>query len=88
MKKKEPVCGLFLNLLNGSDGFIINMSSRIIAKIACWSPELIDEPDLKFYLTWLRDQLTVPVSSILFDFITLNLIILEIFLIIYNFNLE
>lgn len=60
MKKKEPVCGLFLNLLNGSDGFIINMSSRIIAKIACWSPELIDEPDLKFYLTWLRDQLTIP----------------------------
>ncbi|CAH0385987.1 unnamed protein product [Bemisia tabaci] len=24
-KKREPVCGQFLNLLNGSDGFIVNM---------------------------------------------------------------
>nr|XP_018899935.1 PREDICTED: V-type proton ATPase subunit H-like [Bemisia tabaci]XP_018899936.1 PREDICTED: V-type proton ATPase subunit H-like [Bemisia tabaci]XP_018899937.1 PREDICTED: V-type proton ATPase subunit H-like [Bemisia tabaci] len=37
-KKREPVCGQFLNLLNGSDGFIVNMSARIIAKIACWNP--------------------------------------------------
>lgn len=57
VKKKEPVCGQFINLLNGSDGFIINMSSRIIAKIACWSPESIDRTDLHFYLTWLKDQL-------------------------------
>lgn len=61
IKKKEPVCGQFLNLLNGSDGFIVNMSSRIIAKIACWSPEVVDKTDLHFYLTWLKDQLLLKV---------------------------
>ncbi|BES87550.1 vacuolar ATP synthase subunit H [Nesidiocoris tenuis] len=58
-RKKEPVCGQFLNLLNGSDGFIVNMTATIIAKIACWSPELMDRADLNFYLTWLKDQLKV-----------------------------
>uniref|UniRef100_A0A0K8T9X0 V-type proton ATPase subunit H n=1 Tax=Lygus hesperus TaxID=30085 RepID=A0A0K8T9X0_LYGHE len=56
-RKKEPVCGQFLNLLNGSDGFIVNMTATIIAKIACWSPDLMDRADLNFYLTWLKDQL-------------------------------
>ncbi|KAL1122374.1 hypothetical protein AAG570_003779 [Ranatra chinensis] len=56
-RKKEPSCGQFLNLLNGSDGFIINMTARIIAKIACWSSDLMDKSDLTFYLTWLKDQL-------------------------------
>ncbi|KAF6208417.1 hypothetical protein GE061_016873 [Apolygus lucorum] len=58
-RKKEPVCGQFLNLLNGSDGFIVNMTATIIAKIACWSPDLMDRADLNFYLTWLKDQLKV-----------------------------
>lgn len=57
MRKREPVCGQFLNLLNGSDGFIINMSARIIAKVACWGSELMESSDLQFYLTWLKDQL-------------------------------
>ncbi|XP_018904009.1 V-type proton ATPase subunit H isoform X1 [Bemisia tabaci] len=58
-KKREPVCGQFLNLLNGSDGFIVNMSARIIAKIACWNPSanLLDSSDLHFYLNWLNEQL-------------------------------
>ncbi|KAF7273283.1 hypothetical protein GWI33_014004 [Rhynchophorus ferrugineus] len=56
-KKKEPVWGPFLNLLNRQDGFITNMTSRIIAKIACWSQTPMDRSDLHFYLTWLKDQL-------------------------------
>ncbi|PNF43479.1 V-type proton ATPase subunit H [Cryptotermes secundus] len=56
-KKRETVWGPFLNLLNRPDGFIMNMTSRIIAKIACWSQELMDRSDLQFYLTWLKDQL-------------------------------
>lgn len=58
-KKKESVWGPFLNLLNRPDGFIMNMTSRIVAKFACWSKELMDGSDLNFYLTWLRDQLKV-----------------------------
>ncbi|KAJ8959192.1 hypothetical protein NQ318_022454 [Aromia moschata] len=56
-KKKESVWGPFLNLLNRQDGFITNMTSRIIAKIACWSQTPMERSDLHFYLTWLKDQL-------------------------------
>lgn len=56
-KKRESVWGPFLNLLNRPNGFIMNMTSKIIAKIACWSQELMDRSDLQFYLTWLKDQL-------------------------------
>ncbi|XP_066992570.1 V-type proton ATPase subunit H isoform X1 [Anabrus simplex] len=56
-KKRETLWSPFLNLLNRPDGFITNMTSRIIAKIACWSHELMDRSDLHFYLTWLKDQL-------------------------------
>lgn len=61
IRKREPICGQFLNLLNGSDGFIINMTARIIAKVACWGSELMEQKDLQFYLTWLKDQLTIAV---------------------------
>jgi len=37
-------------------------TSRIIAKLACWSKELMDVRDRQFYLNWLKDQLKVPVS--------------------------
>ncbi|KAG5888765.1 hypothetical protein JTB14_021509 [Gonioctena quinquepunctata] len=57
IKKKESVWGSFLNLLNRQDGFITNMTSRIIAKIACWSHTSMERSDLHFYLTWLKDQL-------------------------------
>ncbi|XP_054267522.1 V-type proton ATPase subunit H isoform X1 [Macrosteles quadrilineatus] len=59
IRKREPICGQFLNLLNGSDGFIVNMTARIIAKVACWGSELMEQKDLQFYLTWLKEQLTV-----------------------------
>lgn len=63
-KRKESVWGPFLNLLNRQDGFIVNMSSRVLAKLACWGHEQMPKSDLHFYLQWLKDQLTVNVSSI------------------------
>lgn len=59
-KKGSSAWSPFLALLTRPDGFIMNMTSRIIAKIACWSRELMDGSDLNFYLTWLRDQLKLP----------------------------
>jgi len=57
LNKNEPVCGNFLNLLNAADGFINNMSARIIAKFACYSTDLINQTDLQFYLNWIKEQL-------------------------------
>lgn len=62
-KRKESVWGPFLNLLNRQDGFIVNMSSRILAKLACWGHEQMPKADLHFYLQWLKDQLTAKVST-------------------------
>lgn len=55
----------FLMLFNRHDGFIINMSCRIIAKITCWSSEQMDGPDLTRYLSWLRDQISDPGNAYL-----------------------
>ena len=41
----------------------MNMTARVIAKIACWSKNLMDGDDLQFYLTWLKEQLKMPVSK-------------------------
>lgn len=62
-KHKECVWGPFLNLLNRQDGFIVNMSSRILAKMACWGHELMPKSDLNFYLQFLKDQLTVHANE-------------------------
>lgn len=62
-KKRENVWSPFLNLLNRPDGFIQNMTSRIIAKLACWSRDPMDGSDLTFYLTWLKDQLQTPANE-------------------------
>lgn len=59
-KRRESVWAPFLNLLNRPDPFIVNMTARILAKVACWSRELMDGSDLHFYLTWLKDQLKAP----------------------------
>ncbi|XP_015599324.1 V-type proton ATPase subunit H isoform X1 [Cephus cinctus] len=63
-RKRESVWGPFLNLLNRQDGFIMNMTSRIIAKLACWSHELMEKTDLQFYLTWLKDQLKLHFEAL------------------------
>ncbi|KAG8190520.1 hypothetical protein JTE90_006686 [Oedothorax gibbosus] len=59
-KKSDSQWTPFISLLNRQDGFITNMTSRIIAKLACWGKELMDGSDLNFYLTWLKDQLRQP----------------------------
>merc|ERR1719500_404008 len=56
-KRKESVWAAFLNLLNRPDGFVQNMTSRVVAKMACWSVEQMGGSDLQYYLTWLKDQL-------------------------------
>lgn len=52
----------FLNLLNRQDEFVQHMTARIIAKLACWHPQLMEKSDLHFYLSWLKDQLKSNVS--------------------------
>jgi V-type H+-transporting ATPase subunit H len=64
-KKKESVWAPFLNLLNRQDGFVVNMSARILGKLACWGHEQMPKSDLQFYLQWLKDQLTVNASKYL-----------------------
>jgi V-type H+-transporting ATPase subunit H len=59
-RKNESVWAHFLNLLNRPVGFIMNMTARVIAKMACWSRDLMTGSDLQFYLTWLKDQLRAP----------------------------
>lgn len=59
VKRKESVWAPFLSLLNRSDGFIVNMASRILAKLACWGNEMMPKSDLHFFLQWLKDQLIV-----------------------------
>lgn len=58
-KNKESIWSCFLSLLNRNDPFIQNISARIIAKLACWSNDLMEGGDLTFYLAWLRDQLRI-----------------------------
>ena len=36
---------------------LIFYSTRVVAKMACWSPEQMQGSDLQYYLTWLKDQL-------------------------------
>ncbi|XP_047992171.1 V-type proton ATPase subunit H isoform X2 [Leguminivora glycinivorella] len=55
--KSGQVWQPFLNLLNRQDEFVQHMTARIIAKLACWHPQLMDKSDLNFYLTWLKEQL-------------------------------
>lgn len=59
-QRNESVWVHLLNLLNRPQGFIKNMTARVIAKMACWSRELMKGSDLQFYLTWLKDQLRAP----------------------------
>ena len=63
-KRKETVWGPFSNLLNRQDGFIVNMASRVLGKLACWGHEQMPKSDLHFYLQWLKDQLCVAVSNL------------------------
>ncbi len=59
-RKNESVWTQLLTLLNRPVGFIMNMTARIIAKMACWSRDLMTGADLQFYLTKLKDELNEP----------------------------
>ncbi|KAB7503087.1 V-type proton ATPase subunit H [Armadillidium nasatum] len=59
-KNKESMWSPFLSLLTRPDAFIVNMTARIVAKLACWSREPMQGSDLSYYLTWLKDQLRAP----------------------------
>ncbi|KAK2147227.1 hypothetical protein LSH36_563g03027 [Paralvinella palmiformis] len=58
-KNKESVWSPFLNMLNRPDPFIVNQTSRILAKLACWSKDFMEGSDLHYYLTWLKDQMRI-----------------------------
>merc|ERR1719239_251725 len=59
-KKKESVWQPFFHLLDRDDKFIVYQASRIIAKIACWSRDLMERKNLQSYLVWLKDQVKTP----------------------------
>ncbi|XP_053610592.1 V-type proton ATPase subunit H isoform X2 [Plodia interpunctella] len=54
---------VFLNLLNRQDEFVQHMTARIIAKLACWYPQLMEKSDLNFYLSWLKDELMLNAEN-------------------------
>jgi len=62
-KRKESVWAQFLNLLNRPDGFIQNMTARVISKMACWSTEPMQGQDLQHFLLWLKDQLKMQKNA-------------------------
>ncbi|MCL4125425.1 UNVERIFIED_CONTAM: hypothetical protein GTU68_009335 [Idotea baltica] len=64
-KHKESMWSPFLNLLTRPDAFIVNMTARIVAKLACWTREPMEGSDLTYYLTWLKDQLRTPSNEYL-----------------------
>jgi len=59
-KKKESVWQPFFHLLDRDDKFIVYQASRIIAKMACWSKDLMERKNLQSYLVWLKDQIKAP----------------------------
>ncbi|XP_064454822.1 V-type proton ATPase subunit H-like [Ornithodoros turicata] len=59
-EKKVSVWTTFFNLLNRGDSFIVNMTSSIVAHIACFSSERMAGADLTHYLSFLKNQLKTP----------------------------
>ncbi|THD19703.1 V-type proton ATPase subunit H [Fasciola hepatica] len=57
---KESLWSHFFSFFQRGDPFCMFQASRIIAKFACWSSQLMEEKDLMYFLNWLRDQLKVP----------------------------
>jgi len=59
-KKRESVWAPFLNLLNRPDDISVNLTAWVVARLACDGRQLMDDADLQFYFTWLKDQLKRP----------------------------
>ncbi|CAF1042478.1 unnamed protein product [Adineta steineri] len=55
--KKEQLWSYFFNMFANQDQFVVYQTSRIIAKLACWSVERMPASDLSYYLAWLKEQL-------------------------------
>lgn len=85
---KESMWLHFFGFFQRGDLFCMYQASRIIAKFACWSFQLMDENDLVFYLNWLKDQIKITVSYIeyflQFFVVIYVLFILYIYVIFYT----
>ena len=64
-KYKESVYNSFIQKLYFQDAFLVNQISRIIAKLACWSNDLMPDKELKDYFLWLKDQIAEKVNNTL-----------------------
>lgn len=58
--KNEHAWTSLLSLLKRPDKFTAYQTGQIIARLASWSKERMEGNDLAYYLTWLKDQLTLP----------------------------
>ena len=56
-KRKESVWTQLLTLLNRPVGFIMNMTARVIAKMACWSRDLMQGADLQVHIKLKRNTI-------------------------------
>ena len=74
-KQDFNVWPLLRNLLNRDDPIIMHVASRLLAKLATFSKARMPDSDLVYYLSWLKGQLSVPVSLLKMLFlVTLNII--------------
>lgn len=55
-KYKENVYGSLIQRLFLQDQYLVNQTSRIITKLACWSGELMPDKELRDYLLWTKEQ--------------------------------
>ncbi|KAA3677498.1 V-type H+-transporting ATPase subunit H [Paragonimus westermani] len=66
---KDALWSQFFTFFQRGDAFCTYQASRIIAKFACWSSQLMEEKELMHYLNWLRDQLKIPLQNNLSTFL-------------------
>lgn len=62
-KHKLNVWTPLITLLNREDGVVMHMASRLIAKLASFSKVRCPDTELIFYLSWLKDQLTLSANE-------------------------
>ena len=69
-KYKENVYMLFMRMLYLQDPFLTNQVCRIVAKLACWSSELMPDKELRDYIFWIKENLTEKVSDFIIFFVS------------------
>ena len=60
---KQSVWTPLLLMLTRDDGFVVNQTSRLICKLACWGDATLKANELAQYFTFLKEQLRQPVSA-------------------------